>query len=648
MGVLHKKHAGVAPAVAWLVSCLSFFAARPAGSVPLEVYGRLPSIEHVAISPDGARLALIRTDADKRLLVLISLVDRKLVGKPLLVGSVKLRSINWADNDHLLIVYSATSLPIGLIGDVHEWYQLMVWSVPKQKLYTYPDLNQNKDKNIMNVLSGRVMARYLDGHTVLFIPGIYVSDVTLPGLFRVDLATGMQTLIRQGRSQTEEWLVNEAGEVAAEEDYDQHEQHWRILERSNSRLREVASGQEAIDIPQLLGFGPDPETLLVEKIENGDPVWRLLSLTDGTFGPPLAERDSLEGPIEDRLTHRMIGGVHVDDTPHYVFFDRHVQGMWSSIVEGFSDEQVEYVDASADFKKVVVKVTGPLHGYTYLLMDMNTHRSELVGEVHDGLGQPLEVKRITYQAADGFKIPAYLTLPRGKALKNLPLIVFPHGGPEARDTAEFDWWGQAMADQGYLVLQPNYRGSDLTSEHVSAGFGEWGRKMQTDLSDGVRYLVKEGMVDAARVCIVGGSYGGYAALAGVTLDPGVYRCAVSVAGISDLKRMLRNVSPYEQRESRYWNRYMGVKGPSDPLLQQISPIAHVDAITVPVLLIHGRDDTVVTFDQSTVMFEAMKRAKKSVEMVTLKNEDHWLSRSDTRLQMLQASIAFLRANNPPD
>jgi dipeptidyl aminopeptidase/acylaminoacyl peptidase len=294
-----------------------------------------------------------------------------------------------------------------------------------------------------------------------------------------------------------------------------------------------------------------------------------------------------------------------------------------------------------------VEVNGPLHGFEYDLMDIKTHHAERVGEVYEGLGAPLEVKRIDYAAADGLKIPAYLTLPRGKEPKNLPLIVFPHGGPRARDTAQFDWWAQAMASQGYLVLQPNFRGSSLTMSHVSAGFGEWGRKMQTDLSDGVRHLVKQGMADPQRVCIVGASYGGYAALAGVTLDPGIYRCAVSVAGISDLKHMLQQ-SDSDTSERRFWNRYMGVTGPSDPLLQQISPIKHIDSINVPVLLIHGKDDTVVTFDQSRDMYDAMKHARKDVEMVTLKNEDHWLSRGETRLQMLQASVAFLRAHNPPD
>jgi dipeptidyl aminopeptidase/acylaminoacyl peptidase len=262
------------------------------------------------------------------------------------------------------------------------------------------------------------------------------------------------------------------------------------------------------------------------------------------------------------------------------------------------------------------------------------------------------VRPIRYAAADGTRIPAYLTLPRDRAPKALPLIVLPHGGPAVRDTADFDWWPQALADQGYAVLQPNYRGSSLSWKFLSAGFGEWGRKMQTDLSDGVRYLAKEGVIDPVRVCIVGASYGGYAALAGPTLDPGVYRCAVSIAGISDLKRMLRWVNDQEGRKQsstqRYWDRFMGVIGPDDPALDAISPIKHVGAVTVPLLLIHGKDDTVVPFEQSKVMYDALRSANKDAQLVTLKAEDHWLSRGDTRLQMLETSVAFLRAHNPPD
>ena len=647
MDALHNKRRIGRVVIAALAVALALLTARPGRSAPLEVYGRLPSVEQVSLSPDGTRLALVDTEGDKRLLLVLSLTEHKRIGNALLIGTVKLRHVEWADNTRLLIIYSQTAVAAGLMGPEHEWYQLDVWNIDQQKMASYPVLHKS-NHSIMNVVTGEPMVRILDGHTVLFIPGIDAGGVTEPALFRVDLDTGAQRIVCEGKGLWERWLVDAAGEVAVEENYDQHSQVWKILERQDGRLREIASGHAPIETPAVLGFGPDPDTLLVETNEDGQAVWRLLSMKDGTFGAAMEEYGSLDSPLEDRQTYRMIGGIHTDDVAQYVFFDRNKRSVWNSVVEGFSGEQVEFVSASNDFSKIVVEVNGPVHGFAYELVDLSTRKAQPVGDVYEGIGVPLEVKRINYPAADGLEIPAYLTLPRGKPPKNLPLIVFPHGGPAARDTADFDWWAQAMAAQGYLVLQPNYRGSDTTIKHREAGYGEWGRKMQTDLSDGVRFLVKEGMIDPARVCIVGASYGGYAALAGVTLDPGVYRCAVAVAGISDLKRMVKSVSRYAGSAQRYWERFMGASSPDDPILDQLSPIRHIDTITVPVLLIHGRDDTVVPFEQSLAMNDALKHAKKDVEMVTLKDEDHWLSRSETRLKMLQSSIAFLRAHNPPD
>jgi dipeptidyl aminopeptidase/acylaminoacyl peptidase len=171
--------------------------------------------------------------------------------------------------------------------------------------------------------------------------------------------------------------------------------------------------------------------------------------------------------------------------------------------------------------------------------------------------------------------------------------------------------------------------------------------MQTDLSDGVRYLPAAGTIDAKRVCIVGASYGGYAALAGATLDPGVYRCAVSVAGISDLRHFVAwSLRQHDVSTQRYFDRFVGAKGPTDPRLDEISPADHIGAATPPILLIHGKDDTVVPFEQSQNMVDAMRRAGKPVDLEVLRQEDHWLSHGETRLQMLQATMTFVEKHNP--
>src|SRR5262249_20893070 len=160
-----------------------------------------------------------------------------------------------------------------------------------------------------------------------------------------------------------------------------------------------------------------------------------------------------------------------------VFFDPAIERSWQAIVRAFPHEQVLFESASDDFRKVIVSVEGEHDGYGYELVDLTTHHAEALGDIYDGISKPFEARPIDYPAGDGLMIPAYLTLPRGKPAQKLPLVVLPHGGPAVRDTAEFDWWSQALADQGYAVLRPNYRGSDLGRAFLTKGFGEWGRKM---------------------------------------------------------------------------------------------------------------------------------------------------------------------------
>jgi dipeptidyl aminopeptidase/acylaminoacyl peptidase len=256
------------------------------------------------------------------------------------------------------------------------------------------------------------------------------------------------------------------------------------------------------------------------------------------------------------------------------------------------------------------------------------------------------IRMFDWKAADGLALRGVLSLPPGPPAANLPLVVMPHGGPEARDYPVFDWWAQAFASRGYAVFQPNFRGSsDYGVAFRNAGFGEWGRKMQTDISDGVAELAKQGLVDPKRVCIVGASYGGYAALAGVTLQQGLYRCAVAVAGVSDLGAMTRYVHDRGGDEAssgtRYWSAFMGEHQ------DDVSPIRLASRADAPILLVHGKDDTVVPFAESEAMAAALRAAGKPVEFVVMQGEDHWLSREDTRVMMLKASVAFVEKYDPP-
>ena len=248
------------------------------------------------------------------------------------------------------------------------------------------------------------------------------------------------------------------------------------------------------------------------------------------------------------------------------------------------------------------------------------------------------------------RVPAYLTLPPRREARNLPLIVLVHGGPASRDTLNFDYWAAFLASRGYAVFQPNFRGSDgYGAAWERAGWRQWGGLMQTDVEDGIGPLARAGIIDASRVCIVGASYGGYAALAGVTLTPDLYRCAASFAGLSDLPEFLRQRAAQTGAESitaDYWRLSIGDRAEDREALRGVSPAYLAERVRAPILLIHGTDDSIVPIDQSRRMLRALNQAGKNVRFVELRGDDHHLSDAETRIQMLRELEAFLTQHNP--
>jgi dipeptidyl aminopeptidase/acylaminoacyl peptidase len=645
------------------LALIGVLAASAARAAPLEAYGRLPFIESVKVSPDGSKLALGMAEGDNRTLLIRRLSDG--VNQRYPMGPVKLRRIDWLGGDHVVVTTSQTASIAYVNGPRREYMLGFDLDLSTQKIRPLlknspagPQTGTNirsrdsgKIQASLNILVGPPEVRTLKGVPTLFIPGIsFPTQRGVLTIFRDDSKSDKPSLAALGGEDTNDYVLDENGDPVAETTYDNNRGRWALKLRKAGFMKEVRVVDAQNDPPSMLGLGRDGQSIVVtEQAEKGQMV-REVSL-DGVWSEPLDVADS-DGPVFDPDNHRLIG-THalVGDEYRYTFFNPKDQSAWNAVKAAFKGDKVQLVSWSADRKKIVVLVDSATEGPAYAYVDMTTHRADWIGGRYQDL-KPEDISKvqpIRFKAADGLELAGYLTLPRTGAQKNLPLIVFPHGGPAARDTPDFDWWAQAMASRGYAVLQVNFRGSDGYGwDFLQAGFGQWGRKMQTDLSDGVRHLASQGVIDPKRVCIVGASYGGYAALAGVTLDPGVYRCAVSVAGLSDLKRFTTwSRSVHSRAAERYWDRFMGAENSRDPSLTEVSPAAHVDRVAAPVLLIHGKDDTVVPLAQSQVMADALKKAGKPVELVVLKGEDHWLSTGETRLAMLRATVDFLEKNNPP-
>ena len=621
-------------------------AAWSVAAAPREAYRPLPNIEDVSLSPDGQKLGVIWTNGEERRVAIRNLTDGST--KVLGVGRAKVRDLGWAGPNHLLITTTTTAIIPFIIAPRAEWAQTFDYNLATSKLK--PLLSDAEDA--LNVIAGEPMVRTVGGKTVVFVEGIhFVEGRGQHSLYSFDPETGRSKLEHPGFPDTTEWAVGADGEPFAESEYDQKKGIWTLRVSQGGLWRTVKTIVAPIDRPALIGLGRDGASALVAEPQGDKTALREISPVTMTWSEPFRV-EAYAPPIHDPPTLQLSGfqGVGGAEQRHD-FLDPAEAAAWAKIQRAYKGMPVTLASWSSDRSRVVVRVDTPTEGAFYAFVDFKTHHADPIGGLYQDL-KPEDVspvRPIRYQAADGLPISGYLTLPGGGPAKGLPLVVLAHGGPAARDTPGFDWWSQALASRGYAVLQANFRGSDGFGEaFLEAGFGQWGRKMQTDLSDGVRDLVRQGLVDPKRVCIVGASYGGYAALAGASLDPGVYRCAVSVAGPSDLRRMVVWTKGQNGvAAQRYWTRFMGASDPRDPRLDEISPALHADKVGVPVLLIHGKDDTVVPLEQSQVMERALKAAGKPVETVIMPGEDHWLSRGETRLLMLKSVLAFLEKNNPP-
>jgi dipeptidyl aminopeptidase/acylaminoacyl peptidase len=633
-------------------------------SQELSAYGQLPSFSGLSLSPDGSRLAYEGVLGDQVHVLVKSLADgRKLVDfTP--APKQKVRSLQWADNDHLLTTVSmTTAVQMLWEGEWGEYFGIIAADVNSGQAWDVLEFRGGLANNAgrINLASGSIRARQIAGETWLYVGGLFASGARYEAqgqTMKINLVKRTHEIIENSMRWTSQYdqLLDENGNQVAVSVYDQEGRRWRTDVGAGGHLQKALGGEAEIDLPRFQGIGPDGQSVWLLRRNNAEVSAVTVALADGRTvdrdaASEAVHRTAWQGTIRDRRNDRIVAGlVNVGRRTTYEFLDPQLARQWHQIEEKLSGRPPVIVSHSDDFARVVLRVASPA-GPQYLLADMRSGQAMPLGPEYRWLPAVGEVRAIEYPAADGLVIPGFLTLPLRGPRENMPLVVLPHGGPEARDAGGFDWWAQALANAGYAVLQPNFRGSTVSDAHVAAGYGEWGRKMQTDLSDGVRYLAGEGLIDPARVCIVGASYGGYAALAGVSLQRGIYRCAVAVAGLSDLQWVVKTSAGLRLNtnvRTRYGERWLGVSDVGDPSIDERSPLRHADAVTVPVLLIHGRDDTVVRYDQSRRMADALERLHKPVEMVDLKSEDHWLSRSETRLQMLAATVAFLKANNPPD
>ena len=465
-------------------------------------------------------------------------------------------------------------------------------------------------------------------------------------VFRVDVTTGQETLVAENPGNIDGWLTDHAGKLRAAVATDgvnnallyrdDESQPFRVLLRTD--FRESVS-------PQLFTF--DNKKLYVTSNRGRDKAAVFI------LDPTTAKEETLvfahpdvdvDGLSYSRKRHVLLAAHYVTDKPGQHFFDDTARQIDADLRRQLPGYEIALQSSTLDETQYIVGAYNDRTPGTRYVYDSRTKKLAKLGEITPWLAEAdmAPMKPVSYTSRDGLTIHGYLTLPVGVAPKNLPVVVNPHGGPWARDVWGYNPEVQLLANRGYAVFQMNFRGSTGYGRAFwEASFKQWGRAMQNDITDGVQWLIKEGVADPKRIAIYGGSYGGYATLAGITFTPDLYAAAVDYVGVANLFTFMNTIPPYWEQWRKQMYEMVGDPEKDADLLRSSSPVFHVDRIKTPLFVAQGAKDPRVNKAESDQIVEALKKRGVSVEYMVKDNEGHGFHNEENRFDFYGAMEVFL-------
>ncbi len=616
-------------------------------TIPTTILSQLPFISSPRLSPDGTRIAAYVTLKGQKQLGIFKLETGE--SKLLNPGeTLDLDWFRWAGNERVLFS----------LGKTVDWEGEDAWQT---RLLVY-DIPAGQQRFIGGKTEGLTGDDVLwvdpDGQSILLAFQQTIYDY--PSVSRIDLASNKAKQIVAPRDGLWNWYADDKGVVRA--GFVFGESSWKMIYRAKDGegfrtvVRAGNDDDEAgFDAFRIYQGTDEGYRIMLNEATGRYALWRFNFATrqrgEMVFEAPGVDIDDFDTQLDGA---NLYAAWFTDDRPRAHWFDAELakvqEAIDKAVAGAVGDRMATIVSYSRDRSRMLVHIGGSNDPGRYYVFDQAAGVMQLFAQANEKLrpAQLTATRYTTYKTRDGLEIPAYLTLPKGREAKNLPLIVLPHGGPyDVRDDGTYDVDVQFLANRGYAVLQPEFRGSGgYGKAFYEKGEGQWGRAMQDDLDDGMDWLAKQGIIDPKRVCIVGSSYGGYAALWGAVRNPERYRCAASFAGISDLKRQLKYQIAFKisKRYRKDWRRT--VQGAETFDLTTVSPLHAIDKLRVPLLLVHGDADQRVSYKQSKLYADALAKAGKPYEFITLKGEGHGFS-SDANLQLwLDKLEAFLTKYNP--
>lgn len=633
----------------------------PGAAETVGLFGRADGVKWPSLSPSGDQLAVHCSPEGKPSVCVFDIVnggDNQYIP---IGDDYRLEGMYWPSETHLIInVSEYDSLQLVDGQKEYEFERAISYNLEKQEAtllmreYGYLLDTQNvvsvlpdDPKHVLVMAYTRTSAGNRGGIGSI-IPGEGGSAWAL-STHKVNLNTGKSRRTRAlGPSSQAAWFDVDGNTVA----------EIKTSPRTDG-LELVAGGKTLLEFSsrgvqdfQVLGYdGASGKLVVFRDFGESDGLY-FMSITDGAMQPArVGDLDVGRAlPIEDSYTRQIVGFSSFDGLTRQIFTDPVLASAQEQLAQVLGDKRVNLLSWDSEKSKIAISAQSAGRPTEYYVFDRNAGALGQIGSMAPQFAEIETGQVIARQVStrDGLNMEVLLTLPPGKSASDgpFPTVLMPHGGPEARDGLGFDWWSQALASEGYLVVQPNFRGSSgYGQEFRNAGFGEFGGKMIDDIADAGAWVVDQGLAASGSYCVAGSSYGGYAALMMGLKDKPRSRCLISVNGVT---QPFAQVAAFDldSETGEYWERYIGMnRFTSDEERAVISPVARADEYDQPVLLLYGEQDLVVPTAQARLLSSQLD-GKPGFRAVSLGASDHYLATSSVRNTVLSESIAFLNANHP--
>lgn len=589
-----------------------------AGQIAMEAFAAVPFMQDPVLSPDGSKIVVTVVAKDQRAYAIIS-VDAGTTKPEIFAvsGAFKNRGdrdifgYRWVGNDNVILTVVGRE---NIFGQRVDLSRLAGYNLTSKKLVDIAWEDATADASTVlhvdheksQILLSRQTAR--EGTERMFHPEVVRVDVASGKV--IEKVVGTNPIIRG-------WYADGAGVVRMGVGYDRDTGKTRMLYRSNGSENFKTISNEADKDFTDAGISPsiflaEPDMAIVTDNRSGFRKAYRMNLETMEIGEPVFSKDGYDigGPISNAAGNAVDGYRYSTDRSYVQWTDDHMKEVQVGLDEEFGAGNATIISRSRDHKKLLVMVADASQPGSYYWYNTNTGDFRLLGyanaTIKDGKVNP--VKEMEFKASDGMSMRMMVTMPRHRLnTKNLPVVALVHGGPYGvRDYAEYDPWAQSIAELGYVVIQPNYRGSGgYGAEFLKAGRADgFGTRMQDDVNDAVDFLVGQGIVDPKRACIMGWSYGGYASARGAQRDPDRWRCAIAGAGVYDLQMMRTYDKDYL---GSFGANYLA-KGAAD--LDSVSPARNTKGKWSPILIVHGVRDTRVPVEQGRTLVKSLTSSGK--------------------------------------